>query len=75
MMDHEHCFCFPVCYSVSNIGYEEDARGKRKQVRYEENTRDSMCCHCGVFKEGCLVFVQTPDHGILRHAIHVTKKK
>jgi hypothetical protein len=67
MIEHDHCYCFPVCYSESHTGFEIDERGKRKPTRHETNTRDSMCCHCGHFKEGRLVFVQAEGHGVLRH--------
>ena len=75
MMDHAHCFCFPVGLTESHIGLEIDERGKRKQIKREENTRDTMCCHCGAFQDGKLQFIQTEDHGILRHRIWHAKKK
>lgn len=73
MTDHVHCYCFPVCHSVTHTGFELDERGKRKPFLHEDNTRDQMCCHCGHFKEGRLKFVQTEGHGILRHNTQVVK--
>lgn len=74
MTDHVHCYCFPVCWSIRHTGTEIDERGKKKAVIRDEETRDSMCCHCGHFKEGKLKFVQTEGHGILCHVIHRVEK-
>lgn len=70
MTDHAHCFCFPVCLSETHTGvFEIDAKGRKKPIVREENTRDTMCCHCGAFKDRILKFIQAEGHGILRHHI------
>jgi hypothetical protein len=76
MTDHAHCFCFPVGLSETHAGgYELDERGKKKPIVRENNTRDTMCCHCGAFKERKLKFIQTEGHGLLRHHIwHAPKE-
>ena len=75
MTDHVHCYCFPVCHSVSHTGaFEIDEKGRKRPIVREENTRDTMCCHCGKFKEGRLKFnLESEKHGILRHNISVVK--
>lgn len=76
MTEHVHCWCFPVCWSIRHTGTELDERGKKKEIIRDEEVRDTMCCHCGTFKEKKLRFVQAEGHGILRHSIaRVDKKK
>lgn len=75
MIEHDHCFCFPICLTESHTGFELDERGRRKAFTRENNTRDTMCCHCGAFKDGKLRFIQEDNHGILRHRIwHAPKE-
>jgi len=76
MMEHLHCWCFPVSWSIRHTGGTEiDERGKRKPIIRDEEVRDTMCCHCGAFKERKLRFVQTEGHGILRHCINPVRKE
>ncbi len=77
MTDHVHCYCFPVCLSERHTGgMEVDEKGKKKPMIRETDTRDTMCCHCGAFKERRLLFIQDEKHGILRHRIwHAPKEK
>lgn len=76
MTDHAHCWCFPVGWSVQHMGgFEIDERGRKKPIVHEENVRDTMCCHCGAFKDRKLLFVQVEGHGILRHSISRVKNE
>lgn len=70
MTDHVHCYCFPVCLSETHTGgHELDEKGRKKPIVREMNTRDTMCCHCGHFKDKKLKFNQVEGHGVLRHSI------
>jgi len=76
MIEHVHCYCYPVCMSETHTGtFEIDEKGRKKPIVREENTRDTMCCHCGTFKDRRLKFIQAEGHGILRHHIWKTDKK
>lgn len=70
MTDHAHCYCFPVGMSETQTGgFELDEKGRKKPIVRETTTRDTMCCHCGNFKDRRLKFIQAEGHGILRHHI------
>lgn len=76
MTDHVHCYCFPVSiWETHTGGFELDEKGRKKPFIRESSTRDTMCCHCGAFKERKLRFVQTEGHGILRHNIGYAPKE